>query len=155
MPICVSFLTNTMPIIWGGGGSLIFANGKYWAPFRQYLSRYFNFCLCKCFLNFLWAPSRRRLPLLWANNRYTMKYKYEIKTYKIFKSSTVSIQCSGQARWSQWSLMATACPCSPALRWPLFSEGWSAVSSWWRWLSPSTADWSYWPSLLQPSWIGF
>ena len=36
MPICVSYLTNTMPIIGGGGGgvaSLIFANanGKYWS----------------------------------------------------------------------------------------------------------------------------
>ena len=57
MPICVSYLTNTMPIIWdvGGGTSLIFviANGKYWVPFRQYLCRYFNFCQCKCCLNFV------------------------------------------------------------------------------------------------------
>ena len=48
MPICVSYLTNTMPIIGGGGGS---HSGNIYADIAQ------HFC----------ENSRRRVPLLWAN----------------------------------------------------------------------------------------
>ena len=88
-----------MPII-GGGGQIHFLpmpmentgchSGNIYADILIFANA--NVALIFC------DNSRRRVPLLWANILYTMKYKYEIKSYKILKSSTVLVQCSGQDR---------------------------------------------------------